>query len=509
MPAQITSLSKTPFIQSKFLNFLKTDDSKLFQENILKITNSKEPFLGFCYGASVKFLHYSDKGLEQDYINIYNKYFDNVKTNEIMIPRNRGNLMMASVSDYKKHTEKKHIIKQGNQLLKEIFDIQKLRCNSANNYNLSLHIPLSSPILKEKNFLKLIELALNENINRCEGKENRMFKITIAPLISDNSKCAKKIYSLRSSEILSPDTDTQKEAYGIIESAINKEKNQIKINRLLDLMQISTSEKIEKSWLAKNNQQNLTPSIKILDEYEEITKLNDFMNAIRKCKDDNQNYIFLSPNHACAINIKKSKQSEIYQFFDPNEGIYQSDNFDDFTYFLKNFMDEHEKYKFIKDSNSHYQISLVKLNRIDPSLNKHNKKKVFDSNLKINKLLALDNFEVKFKRKSFKNLILKNKIYRIVHRNFDKKSHLVTLAFHYTQSNNKKQKTIYSSNIETPILHQVIQSNLAILKKTDEDIFIDKKGNIYPIAPGISMDNFNLNTDPNVMFGSRTLNDKA
>lgn len=509
MPAQINSLNKTPFFQSKFLNFLKTDDSKLFQENILKITNSKEPFLGFCYGASVKFLHYSDKGLEQDYINIYNKYFDNVKTNDTMIAKKRGNLTMASVADYKHHTEKKHAIKQGNKLLKEIFDIQKLRCNSANNYNLSLHIPLSSPILKEKNFLKLIELALNENINRCEGKENRMFKITIAPLISDNSKCAKKIYSLNSSEVLSPDTDTQKEAYDIIESAINKKTNQIRVNSLLDLMLISTSEKIEKIWLDTNSQQNLTPSIKIQDEYEEITKLNDFMDAIKACKDENQNYIFLSPNHACAINIKKSKQSENYQFFDPNEGVCQFDNFDNFTCFLKNFMDKHKEYAFIKDSNSNYQFSLVKLNRIVPNLNDYNKKKVFDSNLKINKLLALDNFEVEFKRISFKKLIPKNKIYRIVHRDFDKKSHLVTLAFHYTQSNNKKQKNIYSSNIATPILHQVIQSNLTILKKTDEDIFIDKKGNIYPIAPDISMGNFNLNTDPNVMFGSRTLNDKA
>ncbi|MGF7480625.1 hypothetical protein [Providencia sp. SP181] len=210
MPTQINSLNKTPFTQSKFLNFLQKDNSKFFQENILKITNSKEPFLGFCYDASVKFLHYSDKGLEQDYINIYNKYFDDVKTNDTMIPRERGNLTMASISDYKKYTEKKHIIKQGNQLLKEIFDIQKLRYNSTNNYNLSLHIPLSSPIFKEKSLLKLIELALDENIKWCVDKEYRMFKITIAPLISDNIKCTKKIYSLNSSKISSPDTDTQK-----------------------------------------------------------------------------------------------------------------------------------------------------------------------------------------------------------------------------------------------------------------------------------------------------------
>lgn len=283
----------------------------------------------------------------------------------------------------------------------------------------------------------------------------------------------------------------------------------MRINSLLDLMLISTSEKIEKSWLDTNSQQNLTPSIKIQDEYEEITKLNDFMDAIRECKDDNQNYIFLSPNHACAINIKKNKQIESYQFFDPNEGIYQSDNFDDLTYFPRSFMDKHKEYEFIKDSDSNYQISFVKLNRINPISNNHNKKNVFDSNLKINKLLALDNFEVKFKRKSFKNLIPKNKTYRIVHRNFDKKSHLVTLAFHYTQSNNKKQKNIYSSNIVTPILHQVIQSNLALLKKTDEDIFIDKRGNIYPVAPDISMGNFNPNTDPSIMFGTRTLNNQV
>lgn len=509
MPTQINSLNKIPFTQSKFLNFLQKDNSKFFQENILKITNSKEPFLGFCYGASVKFLHYSDKGLEQDYINIYNKYFDDVKTNDTMIAKKRSDLAMASVSDYKKYTEKKHIIKQGNQLLKEIFDIQKLRYNSTNNYNLSLHIPLSSPIFKEKSLLKLIELALDENIKWCVDKEYRMFKITIAPLISDNIKCTKKIYSLNSSKISSPDTDTQKDACGIIESAINKKTHQMRINSLLDLMLISTSENIEKSWLDTNSQQNLTPSIKIQDEYEEITKLNDFMDAIRECKDDNQNYIFLSPNHACAINIKKNKQIESYQFFDPNEGIYQSDNFDDFTYFLRSFMDKHKEYEFIKDSDSNYQLSFVKLNRINPTSNNHNKKKVFDSNLKINKLLALDNFEVKFKRKSFKNLIPKNKTYRIVHRNFDKKSHLVTLAFHYTKSNNDKQKTIYSSNIATPILHQVIQSNLALLKKTDEDIFIDKKGNIYPVAPDISMGNFNLNTDPSVMFGTRTLNNQV
>lgn len=272
-------------------------------------------------------------------------------------------------------------------------------------------------------------------------------------------------------------------------------------------MYISTQEKTEKKWEDINKQQNLTSNIKIKDKCARITKLDDFINFIKN--DKNQNYIFLSTNHACAINVKKNKKSETYQFFDPNEGIYKSHNFDEFACFLKKFIDKHKEYEFKKDSDSNYQISFVKLNRTSPSSNKYNETKVFDSNLKTNKLLARDNFEVIFKRNSFKSLMLKNKTYRIVHRNFDKENHLVTLAFHYTKSNNHKQKSIYSSNIVTPILHQVIQNNLTLLKKMDEDVFIDKKGNIYPIAPDISMDNFNLNTDPSVMFGSRTLNNQA
>lgn len=509
MPAKINSLNKTEWKQKKLLDFFKTDVSKFFQENILKITSSKKPFFGFCYGASAAYLYHSDKDSEQDFISTYNKYLDNCVANNAMMQKKRGDLAMTSVADYKNYIEKKHQVKQGNKLLKEIFDIQKLRCSSAYNYNLSLHIPLSSATLEEKNFLKLIDLALNENIERCKGKDDRMLKITMASLMPDNSQCAKEIYSLNSSEISRADTEIQKEASDIIEPAINKKTNQTKINNLLDLMLIFTNEKIEKSWLDKNKQQNLTTSIKMQDEYEKMTKLNDFMDIIRACEDESQNYIFLSQNHACAINIKKNNESETYQFFDPNEGIYQFHNVDEFTCFLKKFMDEHETYKFIKDSDSNYQISFVKLNRIDPSLNNHGNKKIFDGNLKTNKLLALDNFEVVFKRKSFKNLIPKNKTYRIVHRHFDKENHLVTLAFNYTKSNNHKQKTIYSPNIETPILHQVIQSNLALLKKTDEDIFIDNKGNIYPVAPNISMEDFNLNTDPNVMFGSKTLNNQV
>lgn len=509
MPAQVTSLNKIPFTQSKFLNFLQTDNSQFFQENILKITNSKKPFFGFCYGASAAYLYHSDKDSEQDFISTYNKYLDNCVANNAMMQKKRGDLAMTSVADYKNYIEKKHQVKLGNKLLKEIFDIQKLRCSSAYNYNLSLHIPLSSATLEEKNFLKLIDLALNENIERCKGKDDRMLKITMASLMPDNSQCAKEIYSLNSSEISRADTEIQKEASDIIEPAINKKTSQTKINNLLDLMLIFTNEKIEKSWLDTNKQQNLTTSIKMQDEYEKMTKLNDFMDIIRACEDENQNYIFLSQNHTCAINIKKKNESQAYQFFDPNEGIYQSYNIDEFACFLKNFMDKHQEYEFIKDSDSNYQLSFVKLNRTAPNSDKYNTKKVFDSNLKTNKLLALDNFEVLFKRKSFKNLIPKNKTYRIVHRHFDKKNHLVTLAFYYTKSNNDKQKTIYSSNIATPILHQVIQSNLALLKKTDDDIFIDKKGNIYPVAPNISMGNFDLNTDPNVMFGSRTLNNQA
>ncbi|WP_275076355.1 hypothetical protein [Providencia rettgeri] len=505
MPVEINSLNRTPFYQSKFLNFLETDDSQFFKENILKISNSKEPFAGFCYGASVKFLHYSDKDLEQEYINIYNRYLDNVKTNNTVIQKKYSNSAMTSVSDYKNYTEKKHIIKQGNKLLKEIFDIQKLQCESVNNCNLALPIPLSSPILEEKNFFKLIDLALNENLKGCEHENDRMLKITMVPIISENRKCAKKTHTLNENSSL--ENDTIKETYRFVESATDTKSNQKKINSLLDLMQTSTQGKIEKQWTDLNKQQNLTTNIKIQDKSTRITKLDDFINFIKT--DKNQNHIILSPNHACAINIKKNTKSETYQFFDPNEGIYKSNNFDEFACFLKNFMDKHQEYEFIKDSDSNYQLSFVKLNRTAKNSDKYNTKKVFDSNLKTNKLLALDNFEVLFKRKSFKNLMLKNKNYRIVHRHFDKKNHLVTLAFHYTKSKNDMKKTIYSSNIVTPILHQVIQNNLALLKKMDGDIFIDKKGNIYPVAPNISMDDFDLNTDPSVMFGSKTLNNQV
>ncbi|MDR2226835.1 MAG: hypothetical protein LBE52_12665 [Providencia sp.] len=505
MPVEINSLNRTPFYQSKFLNFLETDDSQFFKENILKISNSKEPFAGFCYGASVKFLHYSDKDLEQEYINIYNRYLDNVKTNNTVIQKKYSNSAMTSVSDYKNYTEKKHIIKQGNKLLKEIFDIQKLQCESVNNCNLALPIPLSSPILEEKNFFKLIDLALNENLKGCEHENDRMLKITMVPIISENRKCAKKTHTLNENSSL--ENDTIKETYRFVESATDTKSNQKKINSLLDLMQTSTQGKIEKQWTDLNKQQNLTTNIKIQDKSTRITKLDDFINFIKT--DKNQNHIILSPNHACAINIKKNTKSETYQFFDPNEGIYKSNNFDEFACFLKNFMDKHQEYEFIKDSDSNYQLSFVKLNRTAQNSDKYNTKKVFDSNLKTNKLLALDNFEVLFKRKSFKNLMLKNKNYRIVHRHFDKKNHLVTLAFHYTKSKNDMKKTIYSSNIVTPILHQVIQNNLALLKKMDGDIFIDKKGNIYPVAPNISMDDFDLNTDPSVMFGSKTLNNQV
>ena len=509
MPDKITSLNKTPFTQSKFLNFLETDGSKFFKENILGIANSKEPFFGFCYGTSVKFLHYSDKGLEQDFINTYNGYLDNIAANNAMLQKKRSDLAMTSVSDYKKHTEKKHLIKQGNQLLKEIFDIQKLNDESVINFNLALPIPLSSPILEEKNVLKLIDLALNENLKEVKNEKHRMLKIIIAPIISENRKHAKEICTLNSSETSDLETDILLEKFGIIESTISIKANQTKINSLLDSMQIFTHEKIEKNWADINKKQNLISTVKMQDENVEITKLNDFINIIKALKDENQNHLILYPNHVCAINIKRNKQSETYQFFDPNKGIYKSNDFDEFSIFLKNYMDKHKEYEIVKDSDSNYQFSFVKLNRIDPSLNNHNNKKIFDSNLKTNKLLVLDNFEAVFKRKSFKNLIPKNKTYRIVHRHFDKKNHLVTLAFHYTKSKNDMQKTIYSSNIDADNLHQVIKNNLTLLKKTDGGIFIDKKGNIYPVAPNISMGNFDLNTDPNVMFGSRTLNNQA
>lgn len=424
-----------------------------------------------------------------------------------MIQKKHSKLALSSISDYKKYTEKKHVIKQGNQLLKEIFDIQKLQSKSVANYKIALPIPLSSPILKEQNFLKLIVQVLDEKLERSNNMESRMLKTTMASMLLEKKEYAKNLYTLNSAETSSPETDTKKETYILINSADDTEFNQQRINRLLHSMYISKREEIEKEWADINKQQNLTTNIKLHKKSERVTKLDDFINLIKT--DKNQNHIILSPNHACAINIKKNTKSETYQFFDPNEGIYKSNNFDEFTCFLKNFMDKHQEYEFIKDSDSNYQLSFIKLNRTAPNSDKYNTKKVFDSNLKTNKLLALDNFEIKFKRISFKNLMLKNKTYRIVHRHFDKKNHLVTLAFYYTKSNNDKQKTIYSSNIATPILHQVIQSNLALLKKTDDDIFIDKKGNIYPVAPDISMDNFNLNTDPNVMFGSKTLNNQV
>lgn len=348
---------------------------------------------------------------------------------------------------------------------------------------------------------------MDEKLERSKNMESRMLKTAMASMLLEKKEYAKNLYTLNSAEASSPETDTKKETCSLFNSTDDTEFSPQSINSLLHSMYISTQGKIEKKWEDINKQQNLTTNIKLHKKSERVTKLDDFINLIKT--DKNQNHIILSPNHACAINIKKNTKCETYQFFDPNEGIYQSHDVDEFTSFLKSFMAKHEEYKFIKDSDSNYQLSFVKLNRTAPNSDKYNTKKVFDSNLKTNKLLASDNFEVLFKRKSFKNLIPKNKTYRIVHRHFDKKNNLVTLAFHYTKSKNDMQKTIYSSNIATPILHQVIQNNLALLKKTDDDIFIDKKGNIYPVEPNISMGNFDLNTDPSVMFGSKTLNNQV
>ena len=278
------------------------------------------------------------------------------------------------------------------------------------------------------------------------------------------------------------------------------------INSLLASSRISINAKTENAWVEKNKQQNLNSNIRLINKCRQTKKFNDFMRMIKACRNDNQNYLFLSPYHACAINIKRNKETEKYEFFDPNEGLYESDSFNEFSLFLKNYMDEHQEYKFIKDEKSDYKIAVIKLNRIKKNSARYNKNKGFDSDLKIKKLLTLDNVKVILKRKSLISRILKKKSTSIVHQSFNKKNRLVTLKFNYTKSNESKQKTIYSSNIDASDLHQIIRKNLAQLKQTDQNIFIDKKGNIYPIAPHISMADFHINTVPSDTFGPVTLN---
>nr|WP_305071501.1 hypothetical protein [Providencia sp. wls1943] len=499
MPIESSTVKKTPFSQSKFLNFLTTDDAASFKENILKVSNSKERFGGFCFGASVKFLHYSDKGLEHEYINIYNKHLDNITANNPITNAKPSNIEMASVLHYKDYTEKKHEIKQGNKLLKEIFDIQKLQAESTLNNNLSLPISFLSSALAEQNFIKVIDLALDENVEKYCNKESRMQKIICAAVLDEKRKYIKNRYSIKK-------TDKLDEIFLCLNSNPGIRSRYRAINSLLDSSRIPTNAKTETAWVEKNKQQNLNSNIKIANKIRQTKKFNDFMSMIKACKDDTQNYLFSSPYHTCAINIKRNKETEKYEFFDPNEGLYECDSFDEFSLFLKNYMDENQEYEFIKDEKSDYQIAFVKLNRINQNSANYNENKGFDSNLKINKLLALDNFKVILKRTSLKSRVLKKKSDSIVHQSFNKKNHLVTLEFNYTKSNESKQKTIYSSNIDASDLHQVIRKNLAQLKQTDQNIFIDKKGNIYPIAPHISMANFHINTVPSDNFSPVTLN---
>lgn len=499
MPIESSTVKKTPFSQSKFLNFLTTDDSAFFKENIVKVSNSTEPFAGFCFGASVKFLHYSDKGLEHEYINIYNKHLDNITFNNPITNAKPSNIEMASVLHYKDYTEKKHEIKQGNKLLEEIFDIQKLQGKSVINNNLSLPISVLSSVVEEQDFIKLIDLALDENLKEHVDSKCRIQKIISPEVLAERRKHIKKIYSIKQ-------TDKLDEIFLHLNSSPDIFSRHKAINSLLASSRIPSHEKIENAWVEINKQQNLNPDLKIINKSSQKKTLNDFMSMIKACKDDTQNYLFSSPNHTCAINIKRNKENEKYEFFDPNEGIYECDSFDEFSSFLKKYMDEHERYKYIKDENSDYKVKFIGLNRINPNSASHNENKGFDSNLKINKLLALDKFEVTFKRTSLKSRVLKKKDDSIVHQNFDKKNHLVTLEFNYTKSNKPKQKTIYSSNIDASDLHQIIQKNLAQLKQTDQNIFIDKKGNIYPLAPHISMTDFTIHTVPNDKFGPLTLN---
>lgn len=500
MPIKSSTLNKTPFSQSRLLDFLTTDESASFKENIVKTSNSKERFTGFCFGASVNFLHYSNKGLEQEYINVYNKYLDDIKTNNAILQKKRSDLNIQLISHYKDYIERKEITKQGNKLLKEIVDMQKLAYKSVLNYNLSKSIPLSSPIFEEKNFIKLIDLALDKNFNELKDEKNRMKTTVLEKILHTNKQYIKTKYVSEINKI-------KERNFPHLNSESDTNYKHWVINHLLNLARISTCKEIDNAWIEINNQKDLNTNIAIINSMIEPVKLNDFMNMINNCKDEIQNYTFSSRTHACAINIKRYKESEKYEFFDPNEGIYEFDNFKDFSFFLKDYMDKNKIHKFIKDEDSDYRVSFIKLNGINQSSASCNEKS-FDSNLKINKLLALDNFEVIFKRTSLKNILLNNKNDSIIYQSFNKKNHLVTLEFNYTKSNRLKQKTLYSSNIDASNLHQIIQDNLTRLKQTDQDIFIDKIGNIYPIAPNISMADFTLKIVPSDKFGSTTLNKK-
>ena len=197
MPIESSTVKKTPFSQSKFLNFLTTDDAAFFKENIVNVSNSKERFGGFCFGASVKFLHYSDKGLEHNYINIYNKHLDNIMFNNTIIQKKPSNVEMTSVLHYKNYTEKKHEIKKGNKLLKEIFDIQKLQDESTLNHNLSRPISSSSSALKEQNFIKVIDLALDENVEKYCNNEDRMDRTICAEILAEKREYIKNKHLMK------------------------------------------------------------------------------------------------------------------------------------------------------------------------------------------------------------------------------------------------------------------------------------------------------------------------
>lgn len=376
MTINLTSSNKVPFKQT-YLTLMAEHNS--FKEKLLGASSTNKKFPGFCVGFSTKFLHHYNNNSEQKFINNYQAFIN--KINESLSDSSKG-FDPSKIYTAKKGEKTQLQDIHSQQLIKEVMTIQDqhIKTNKLDISNYFNHLINTKNSLKntiDKNNIKketyiLLDKILTLNLKskgthyyfkECEDHIKKI-KLDIDSFIS----CLET-------------NNTSLNAATLPTSCINELKNNIDFKKeklsktdIYNLVKIISDHNLShlaNDYKEMNKAFNLNAGNNVFSSIRNREKidLKDFILKLKNSKEHQQNYIFCSNNHACAIGVREDSQgNKNYAFFNPNTEIIKFTQFSNFANFLEEFVKKYESsYDFSKNNDSSdYSIQFIKFENTQP-----------------------------------------------------------------------------------------------------------------------------------------------
>ncbi|MEQ4622879.1 hypothetical protein ABN056_16860 [Providencia vermicola] len=321
------------FDQANIIDYYKDTHKNIFTRKIVGVNNVNSFKKGICYGLTNAFLYYAHAGQEETYITETYKAYKNITQ--------KNPLYYLRPSYYK--SLKKHSKAVLNQNFNKAYNIQK-------HYQIAYFI---NNIISEFNrSRKHSHESVHEYINR-------LFKINISSVKEDEAEAYFELYEFTNKlyqDTLNPTDDKvdNNKYYQLVKNVQDfcfNERNEIDTGLFFMFFSLIKNYYLD---LTKNRfmqAENLNSinydSIELIDDNIKFTS-KSLKKHIDHSLENKKNIIgnMSSNTHSMGIVVKYNNGNPLFEFFEPNEGLFKTTNKQHFFKFLDKFF-HNKSYSFM------------------------------------------------------------------------------------------------------------------------------------------------------------------